>query len=82
MFLVELLKRSSRFAEYAKRTEMIELCSMEAKGGTLNELSTSLFEVCCNAKTLRFENLVMWLSTVGKLLALKSLNQMLTWEYL
>jgi hypothetical protein len=73
--LAELLKGSSQLAEYAKRTEVIELYSMEDQGGEgLNELLTSLFEMCCNTKTLCLQNMHLRLSAISKPPALKSLN--------
>jgi hypothetical protein len=75
--LVQLLKGSSRLEGYAKRTESIELF-LEDEGG-LNDLLTTLFEMCCNTKSLYFEQMDMRLSTIGKSPALKSAQQTLTW---
>jgi hypothetical protein len=77
--LVEALEGSSRLAKYAKRTEFIELYSMMDEGEGLNELLMTLFEMCCNTKTLSFEHMVMRLSTIGKPPAPNSTTQMLTW---
>jgi hypothetical protein len=65
--LVKVLKGSSRLAEYAKRTEVIELLPRKNEGEEgLNELSTTLFEMCCNTKRLYFEYMAMRFSTIGK----------------
>jgi hypothetical protein len=80
--LVEALEGSSRLAEYAKRTEFMELCSMMDEGEGLNELLMTLFKMCCNTKRLYFDHIDMRLSTIGKSPALKSAQQTLTWKYL
>jgi hypothetical protein len=73
--MVELLQGSSRLAEYAKRTEAIELHWMEDEGEGLNELVTSLFEMCCNTKTLYFEDMHLRLSSISKSPAPNSTTQ-------
>jgi hypothetical protein len=78
--MVELLQGSSRLAEYAKRTEVIALSAMVDEG-EVNELLTTLCEMCCNTKTLCLEPIYLRLSTISKPPALKSLNQILTWKY-
>jgi hypothetical protein len=80
IILVESLKGSSRLEEYAKRTEIIELHYLEDEWEGLNDLLTTLFEMCCNTKSLYFEQMDMRLSTIGKPPALKSAQQTLTWE--
>ncbi len=77
--LVESLRGSPRLEEHAKKTEDIELYNLANEGGRLNELLTTLFEMCCNTKTLSFEHMVMRLSTIGKPPAPNSTTQMLTW---
>ena len=64
--LAELLKGSSRLAEYAKGTEVIELWSLEDQGEGLNELLMTIFKMCCNTKRLYFEYMAMRFSTIGK----------------
>jgi hypothetical protein len=64
--LVKALSGSSRLAEYAKRTEVIELHWMEDEGEGLNELLTTLLEMCYNTKRLYFEHMAMRLSKIGK----------------
>jgi hypothetical protein len=63
--LVELLKASSRLADYAKRTEVIDLYRLD-EGVDPNQLLTTLFDECCNTKTLYFDEVDMRLSTIGK----------------
>jgi hypothetical protein len=79
--LVELLRGSWRLAEYAKRTEVIQLYYL-ANGAEegLNELLMTLFKMCCNTKRLYFHHIDMRLSTIGKSSALKSAQQTLTWD--
>jgi hypothetical protein len=72
--LVESLRGSRRLAEHAKQTEDIELYNLANEGGRLNELLTTLFEMCCNTKSLYFQHMDMRLSTIGKSPAIKSLN--------
>jgi hypothetical protein len=78
--LVASLEGSSQLAGYAKRTEVIALSAMVDEG-EVNELLTTLCEMCCNTKTLYLEPIYLRLSTISKPPALKSLNQMLTWKY-
>jgi hypothetical protein len=77
--LVESLKGSSRLAEYAKRMEIIELYYSEDEGEGLNDLLlTTLFEMCCNTKTLYLEHMSMRLSNIGKPPAPNHTTQTLT----
>ncbi len=64
--LVKALSGSSRLAEYAKGTEVIELWSLEDQGEGLNELLMTIFKMCCNTKTSYFGNMSLRLSTIGK----------------
>ena len=64
--LVASLEGSSQLAGYAKRTEVVSLSSVMDGGQGLNELFTTLFEMCSNTKTLYFEYMDMRLSTIGK----------------
>jgi hypothetical protein len=82
--LVESLRGSRRLEEYAKRTESIELYLMEGKGlkwgegERLNELVTTVFDMCYNSKRFHFQNMEMRLSTIGESRARKSAGQRLT----
>jgi hypothetical protein len=77
---VEALKGSSRLAEYAKRTELIELSPMRDGGEYAEDLLQALFEMCRNAKTLSAWFTDLSLSTIGKSPVLKSAPQTLTWD--
>jgi hypothetical protein len=64
--LVKALKGSSQLAEYAKRTEVVSIDSMMDEGEGLNELLATLFEMCCNTKSLCLQYMPLRLSTIGK----------------
>jgi hypothetical protein len=77
--LMKALEGSSRLAGYAKRTEVIQLFSiMEDEGEGLNELLMTLFDECCNSKTLDMEHSKVRLSTISKSSVLRSAGQTLT----
>jgi hypothetical protein len=76
--LMESLEGSSRLAEYAKRTEIIELDHLGGEGEGLSELLMTLSDECCNTKRLDIVHTQMRLSTLGKLPSSNSTTSMLT----
>jgi hypothetical protein len=64
--LVRSLQGSKRLAEYAKRTEYIYLMGNQKEEGGMNELQTTLFEMCYNVKGVKVLEHHLRLSSISK----------------